>query len=38
VREIARLGGPVEGLVPDIVQQRLKQKIGGAAVKLRRIR
>jgi len=39
VREIARLGGPVEGLVPEMVQQRLKQKIGSASpAKLRRIR
>jgi pantetheine-phosphate adenylyltransferase len=28
VREIARLGGSVRGLVPKTVEQRLKQKIG----------
>jgi pantetheine-phosphate adenylyltransferase len=27
VREIARLGGPVQGMVPAIVEQRLKTKI-----------
>jgi len=27
VREIARLGGPVQGLVPAIVEQRLKVKV-----------
>lgn len=26
IKEIVRLGGAVEGLVPDIVQQRLRQK------------
>jgi pantetheine-phosphate adenylyltransferase len=28
VKEIARLGGPVEGLVPDSVRQRLREKVG----------
>ena len=28
VKEIARLGGSVEGLVPDSVRQRLREKIG----------
>src|SRR5579872_5156764 len=28
VKEIARLGGSVEGLVPDSVRQRLRQKVG----------
>jgi pantetheine-phosphate adenylyltransferase len=28
VKEIARLGGDVEGLVPEIVRQRLQHKIG----------
>jgi pantetheine-phosphate adenylyltransferase len=27
VREIARLGGPVQGLVPPMVEQRLKTKV-----------
>jgi pantetheine-phosphate adenylyltransferase len=27
VREIAQLGGAVEGLVPDLVQQRLREKL-----------
>jgi pantetheine-phosphate adenylyltransferase len=27
VREISRLGGPVQGLVPPIVEQRLKTKV-----------
>jgi pantetheine-phosphate adenylyltransferase len=27
VREIARLGGPVQGLVPSIVEQRLRAKV-----------
>ncbi len=27
VREIARLGGPLAGLVPELVEQRLRQKI-----------
>ncbi len=29
VREVARLGGSVEGLVPDMVAERLKLKING---------
>ncbi|MCC6730113.1 MAG: pantetheine-phosphate adenylyltransferase [Chthonomonadales bacterium] len=28
VKQIARLGGPVEGLVPDSVRQRLRDKVG----------
>ena len=28
VKEIARLGGSVEGLVPDSVRQRLREKVG----------
>lgn len=28
VREIARLGGSVSGLVPDLVEERLRKKIG----------
>jgi pantetheine-phosphate adenylyltransferase len=27
VREIAQLGGPISGLVPDLVEQRLREKI-----------
>ena len=27
VREIARLGGPVQGMVPQVVEQRLKAKV-----------
>ncbi len=27
VREIARLGGPVQGMVPPVVEQRLKAKV-----------
>lgn len=27
VREIARLGGPVKGMVPSVVEQRLKAKV-----------
>jgi pantetheine-phosphate adenylyltransferase len=29
VKEIARLGGAVEGLVPDSVERRLRQKLAG---------
>jgi pantetheine-phosphate adenylyltransferase len=32
VREIARLGGSVEGLVPENVQKRLKQKLKGNGI------
>jgi len=28
VKEIARLGGPVKGLVPPIVEERLRAKVG----------
>jgi pantetheine-phosphate adenylyltransferase len=28
VKELARLGGPVKGLVPPIVQERLRAKVG----------
>jgi pantetheine-phosphate adenylyltransferase len=27
VREVARAGGPVKGLVPDVVQQKLREKL-----------
>jgi phosphopantetheine adenylyltransferase len=27
VREIAQLGGPINGLVPDLVEQKLHEKI-----------
>jgi pantetheine-phosphate adenylyltransferase len=27
VREIARLGGPISGLVPEVVEQRLREKV-----------
>jgi pantetheine-phosphate adenylyltransferase len=30
VREVARLGGDISGLVPDIVEQRLKEKLDPA--------
>jgi pantetheine-phosphate adenylyltransferase len=30
VREVARLGGSVEGLVPDMVAERLASKLSGA--------
>src|SRR5207245_9724445 len=30
VREVARLGGTITGLVPDIVEQRLKEKLDPA--------
>ncbi|HEV2113213.1 MAG TPA: pantetheine-phosphate adenylyltransferase [Terriglobales bacterium] len=39
VRQIAQLGGSVEGLVPELVQERLKEKLAAAApAKVRRIR
>ena len=31
VREVARLGGSVEGLVPEMVAERLASKVNGAA-------
>jgi pantetheine-phosphate adenylyltransferase len=31
VKEVARLGGNVEGLVPDHVRDRLAERLGGAA-------
>ena len=31
VKEVARLGGSVKGLVPDVVEHRLRQKLGRAA-------
>ena len=36
VKEVARLGGPVDGLVPRVVEQRLKARLGGAARGTRR--
>ena len=36
VREIARLEGSVRGLVPKMVEQRLKEKIGGDVSHIRR--
>jgi len=30
VREVARLGGTVTGLVPEMVEQRLKEKLDPA--------
>jgi len=30
VREVARLGGDISGLVPEIVEQRLKEKLDPA--------
>ena len=36
VREIARLNGSVRGLVPKMVEQRLKEKIGGDVSHIRR--
>jgi len=30
VREVARLGGTITGLVPDIVEHRLKEKLDPA--------
>jgi pantetheine-phosphate adenylyltransferase len=29
VREVARFGGDVDGLVPSIVAERLREKLGG---------
>ncbi|HEY1264409.1 MAG TPA: pantetheine-phosphate adenylyltransferase [Terriglobales bacterium] len=37
VREIAKLGGSIEGLVPEIVEQRLREKLD-PAIKLERAR
>ena len=37
VREIARLGGSIEGLVPEMVERRLKEKLD-PAVKLAKVR
>jgi len=31
VREVARLGGSIDGLVPELVEQRLKEKLDPAA-------
>jgi pantetheine-phosphate adenylyltransferase len=28
VKELARLGGPVQGLVPPLVEERLRAKVG----------
>jgi pantetheine-phosphate adenylyltransferase len=30
VREVAQAGGPVGGLVPDVVQQKLREKLDPA--------
>ncbi len=30
VREVARFGGDVDGLVPPVVAERLREKLGGA--------
>jgi phosphopantetheine adenylyltransferase len=30
VREVARLGGSIAGLVPEIVEQKLKEKLESA--------
>jgi pantetheine-phosphate adenylyltransferase len=30
VREVARLGGDISGLVPELVEQRLKEKLDPA--------
>jgi pantetheine-phosphate adenylyltransferase len=27
VREVAQVGGPVKGLVPEVVEQRLREKL-----------
>ena len=35
VKEIFRLGGSVRGLVPELVEQRLAEKVHGAAAKLK---
>jgi len=37
VRELAQLGGPITGLVPEMVEQRLKEKLD-PAVKLQNAR
>lgn len=37
VREIAQLGGPISGLVPELVEQRLREKMD-PALKFQRIR
>ncbi len=33
VKEVFRLGGSVRGLVPELVEQRLREKVRGAAAK-----
>jgi pantetheine-phosphate adenylyltransferase len=39
VREVARLGGAITGLVPDIVEQRLKEKLDPAfKLSIRRVK
>jgi len=39
VREVARLGGTITGLVPDIVEQRLKEKLDPAfKLSIRRVK
>ena len=31
IKEVFSLGGAVRGLVPDVVEQRLREKLSGAA-------
>jgi len=33
VRDIARHGGPVKGLVPRVVEERIRARLGGAGAK-----
>jgi phosphopantetheine adenylyltransferase len=37
VREVAQLGGSIEGLVPELVEQRLREKLD-PAIKLANVR
>jgi hypothetical protein len=37
VREVARLGGAINGLVPELVEQRLREKLD-PAIKLQNAR
>lgn len=36
VKEIVRLGGSVHGLIPDLVEQRLRRKVNGKRVRMKR--